>query len=237
MARLSEVSARLASIQKNFIDKGQFQPAVEDLLKLQDEFGNMDVLAYYLGVCYVNMGEDEFAAAALEFVSSSEELTITQIIQTNMLLGYVYTRLEDMPRAERYLKAAIDINPQSSMAHSALGYVYFLSKRYDMAITHFKRALQIDPNNAGAHNNLGYTYCEVGINLNEAIASCRKAVALNPKSAAYHDSLGWAYFNLQNYKDAVKEFEQAISLPCENKSLVVEHMNLAVRKRDLKTGR
>ncbi len=244
MAQNSDLHQRLDKIVKTHINKKKYKPAIEELFGLLNEFGDEDLISYYLGVCFSNTGDFDNCIQYLELLNSSDELSIIRLIQVNMLLGYAFTEVENYFKAEKYLKKALEINPKSSMTYSAMGYVYYLTKKYDLAIYNFKRALQIDPNNASAHNNLGYTYAEVGINLSEAATECRKAIALNPQSAAYRDSLGWVYFTLGNYKDSVKELQNALQYitgnPGNNKNkqlancfnIINEHLTLAIKKRD-----
>ncbi len=245
MAENSDLNERLNLILENFIDKNKYKPAIEDLHKLENEYGNSDIIAYYLGVCYSNINDFPKTIQYLDFVNSSEDLTLIQLIQVNMILGYAFTEMEDYYNAEKRFKEALEINPKSSMSYSALGYVYYMSKKYDLALFNFKKAIQIDPNNASAHNNLGYTYAEIGINLTEAILECRKAIALSPQSAAYRDSLGWVYYSMGNYTDAVKELQNALQLISSGRkktrdkqinnyiSIINGHLNQAVKKRDL----
>jgi tetratricopeptide (TPR) repeat protein len=232
MAKVSELTKKLNSIQKNFILKKKYDIALEDLRKLNDDFGDDDHILYYMGVCFANMGDLRKAIEHLSILSDSDRLSIVQLTQVNMILGYAYTDMEDFYNAELSFKRALEINPGSSMSHSALGYVYYLAKKYDLAILNFKKAIEIDPNNASARNNLGYTYAEIGINLNEAAAECRKAVALSPNSAAYRDSLGWVYYTMSNFKEAVDELQKALQYPCSRQDVVSEHLSLAVKKRD-----
>jgi tetratricopeptide (TPR) repeat protein len=232
MKKNSKLQHRLDTILDTFINKGNFQPAIEDLTALERENGNHDLISYYLGICYLNLDNYQKAANCLKNIFTSEELSILQLIQCNMLLGLIYTELESFAKAEKFFKKTLEINPDSSMSFSALGYVYFLTKKFDMAIYNFKKAIQVDPNNASAHNNLGYTLAELGINLNESVNECRKAVALNPNSAAYRDSLGWALHKSEDYKAAVDELEQALKFPAKNHELIYEHLNLSIKKRD-----
>ncbi len=232
MRKNSKLQHRLDTIQDNFIDKGKFKPAIEDLLALEKEAGSHDLISYYLGICYLNTDDYNKAANCLKDIFASADLSIIQLIQCNMLLGLIYTELGSYTKAEKFFKKTLEINPESSMSFSALGYVYFLTKKFDMAIFNFKKAIQSDPNNASAHNNLGYTLADLGINLNEAVNECRKAVALNPNSGAYRDSLGWALHQSEDYNAAVKELEQALKFPTKNNELINEHLNMALKKRD-----
>lgn len=233
MALVDEIRKETDRIYKNFIQKKQFTTALEDLEKLKDQYGLEDILAYYLGLCYANVGKREEAKRYLTLIEKSNKISLTQQMQTWMILGYIASEEKKLENAEKYFKRVIETNPQSSMAYSSLGYVYFELKRYDQAILCFRKAIQLNPNNAGAHNNLGYTYAELGINMGEAIAECRKAIQLFPKSAAYYDSLGWAYYVTEDYDNAVIYLQKALDYAKpQQKSLITEHLRQAYKKRD-----
>lgn len=233
MALTDELRKETDRVYKTFIQKKQFSAALEDLERLKDQYGLDDTLAYFLGMCYLNVGKKEEAKRYLQLVEKSKKISLTQQMQTWMLLGYIASEEARWEDAERYFRKVIETNPQSSMAYSSLGYVYFEMKRYDQAILHFRKAIQLNPNNAGAHNNLGYTYAELGINLSEAISECRKAVQLSPKSGAYYDSLGWAYYVAEDYENAILYLQKALdyALPYQ-KDIITEHLRLAYKKKE-----
>ena len=61
---------------------------------------------------------------------------------------------------------------------------------------------------AQAYVNRGYTLALLG-RKDEARADLKKAVALKD-NGPMHNRAGWAYFNLGDYADAVREFEEAV---------------------------
>jgi tetratricopeptide (TPR) repeat protein len=231
MKKPADLINKLKPITDVYMPKQKYDVAIQELLKLKERFSQYHVVDYYLGICNINLNAFEEGVHYLGNISNSQQLSIVQMVQTNMILGLIYTELGEYKNAEEYFQSAIKINPRSSMCHSALGYVYYLQKRYDHAISNFKKALQLDPNNASAHNNLGYTYAEINININEAVMECRKAIALNPSSAAYYDSLGWAYYASGQFGEAVKQLQKALELSPRNIT-IQEHLSKAIKKRD-----
>jgi tetratricopeptide (TPR) repeat protein len=63
---------------------------------------------------------------------------------------------------------------------------------------------------AQAYSNRGYTFALLG-RPEEARADLKKAVALK-NTAAMHNRVGWAYFNLGDYPEALRQFEQSAKL-------------------------
>lgn len=235
MSSSEDLQSLISNIKVNYLDKKNYVTALKYLTDLLNKFNKNPQLYYYIGLCYANMNSLSKAEEYLRSIKTSKELTFIQLIQVNMLLGYIYTELNDLDNAEKCFKEAIRINPDSSNSYSALGYVYYLQKRYDQAILNFKKAIDKDPDNASAHNNLGYTFAEIGININEAINECKKAVSLIPDSAVYRDSLAWAYYVAGKYDLALKEIKTALDLPCSKKEIIKDHYDKILKKINIKT--
>lgn len=67
--------------------------------------------------------------------------------------------------------------------------------------------VKANPKDAQAYSNRGYTLALLGRKA-EARADLQKAAALKD-NAPMHNRLGWAYFNMNDYAEAVREFETA----------------------------
>jgi len=63
---------------------------------------------------------------------------------------------------------------------------------------------------AQAYSNRGYTLALLG-RKTEARADLQKAVALKP-NGPMHNRVGWAYFNMNDYADALREFEAGVKM-------------------------
>lgn len=66
------------------------------------------------------------------------------------------------------------------------------------------------PDNAQAHSNRGYTLALLG-RKEEARVDLKKAVELQ-SDAAMRNRVGWAYFNLGDYEEAVRHFEESAKM-------------------------
>ena len=87
------------------------------------------------------------------------------------------------------------------------------------AIELFSRAIQIDKNYALAYAGLADSYSQFYMyfdrnedNLRQALAASKKALELDPELAEAHSSRGIVLTQIQQYKEAEKEFEIAIQL-------------------------
>lgn len=70
--------------------------------------------------------------------------------------------------------------------------------------------IQANAADAQAYSNRGYTLALLGRKA-EARADLQRAVALKD-NAPMHNRVGWAYFNMGDYADAMREFENAAQL-------------------------
>ena len=90
--------------------------------------------------------------------------------------------------------------------------------------------------NAQAYSDRGYTLALLG-RKEEARADLKKAIELKD-SASMHNRVGWAYFNMEDYADAVREFETAAEQSHHNShydyySLVLGYLGTGDKKRAL----
>lgn len=97
-----------------------------------------------------------------------------------------------LPRAERALHEALELNPESAEAHAALGRLYGQRNQALDADREMKTALALEPSYADAHSWLTVGNQMLG-RPEAALESARRAVALNPLSpeAICNLALAW----------------------------------------------
>ncbi len=78
------------------------------------------------------------------------------------LLGMVYFRLNNFPKAETIYKKLLKRNPRNLTLRLNLGLIFFRMEKYFDAIRELNEALNIKPNYDKAHNYLGLVYSELG---------------------------------------------------------------------------
>lgn len=106
---------------------------------------------------------------------------------------------------------AKSINPENETTHNNLGSAYYDQKRFDDAVVEFKEALRINPKSESARINLGITYSDMG-RTEDAIKELEKV----PNSSDAHTYLGNIYYKKGLFKEAKKEFKQALKLDPKN---------------------
>jgi Flp pilus assembly protein TadD len=117
----------------------------------------------------------------------------------------------DFAVAERAFTRAVELAPDSAVAHNKLGVVFAHQRRFDEAISRFNRAAALAPVYAPAYSNLGNAYREKG-QLAEALAAYQRAVAIDPDYWVAHQNLGILYKQMGRVAEAVEHFKQATRL-------------------------
>jgi len=78
------------------------------------------------------------------------------------LLGLSYASLSQNGEALGELQLAVQLKPDSAVAHTNLGAILLSSGKPDPAAEQFRKALQLDPANYDANHNLGELYVRSG---------------------------------------------------------------------------
>jgi adenylate cyclase len=140
--------------------------------------------------------------AALKAIELDDALA-----EAHASLGLVHYHYDwDWPAAEKELKRAIELNPQSAQSYTL--YTHFLAgmNRYDEAKQCGARALELDPLSVSAHWFLGWGAIYAGRS-DEAIGFFSKALELDQNNPWTHWFLGRAYLLSGNSPRAIEEME------------------------------
>jgi protein O-mannosyl-transferase len=117
--------------------------------------------------------------------------------------------------SETLWSRVLELDPESSIAHSAWATLLFKQNRVDEAISHSKRAVQLAPGYAEAHNDLGVGLAKLG-QTDEAIAHYREALALKPTYDEAENNLGIAIVQQGDIASAVEHYKRALALNPDN---------------------
>lgn len=137
---------------------------------------------------------------------------------TAYVTGYV--EVDDgayIDKAEAACAAALALNPNLDIVHTALGELYHATGRNRESEASFRRALSVDPSNVDALTGLGHTLLRQN-RIDEAEASLKKAVDIHPGDSAAFNALGNFYFATGRFNDAAAQYEYVVGLE-------PEHMN------------
>ena len=127
-------------------------------------------------------------------------------------LGVVKEHFEwDWPGAERELRRAIELNPNSANAHHWLGEYLTNMGQFEEGLRETRKAQEIDPLSRLINTTIGWQLHLAGQN-DQAIEQLRKALDIDPKFAPARRLLEGVYAQMGRYKEAVAEREKMLSL-------------------------
>jgi len=126
-------------------------------------------------------------------------------VEVLTLRGIVFRERGLFADAEKDLKAALKLAPESPDAHAALGIVYDVQLRPDAEAEH-REAVRLAPKNPAYLNNLGFSLF-LRQRFKDAITSYESAARLAPLSPRVRTNLGFAYAATGDLRRAAREFQ------------------------------
>jgi adenylate cyclase len=116
--------------------------------------------------------------------------------------GDLYSVKEVMPRARQLAARALELNPDSSEAHSSIANIAMqFDHDWTLAETEFRKAIELNPNNEPAYSFYGLLLIALE-RFDEAKEVFRQAIQRDP--AAYHTRhLAWAELESGNFDGAI----------------------------------
>jgi len=134
--------------------------------------------------------------------------------EAHSALGYLkYGSEYDWAGAERELKRAIELNPNSGVVYDHYGLMLSGLERYDEAIAMQRRASELDPL---AHRmDIATTMLRAG-RYDEALDTINRVVASDPHFALAHATLGWAHLLRGQMDQGIGALQQALALSPES---------------------
>ena len=133
-------------------------------------------------------------------------------VNNNKDLYYMYMQKakvcmgkRDCSLAVKYLRKAIQENPDDPKTYVYLGYAYLHLSNFDKAFRAFQQALMVDPCYAEGYEALGYFYLKLN-NPKAAKIFLEKAYTLKPNNVYYAVNYAIVLMELNDYKKAEKIF-------------------------------
>jgi tetratricopeptide (TPR) repeat protein len=119
--------------------------------------------------------------------------------------------MHEYAEAEKSLRTAIRLRPDSAYAHDWLGVALRHQGKLDEAVAECREAIRLEPRNPYAHSNLGVVLQGQG-KRDDAITEHRTAIRLKPDYALAHYNLGIALKDQGKVDDAITAYRTAIRL-------------------------
>ena len=158
-----------------------------------------------MALASIDIGELEIAEAHYR-----ESLAIKQQPTIYNDLGFVLERQGLHEEAAEAYSKALELDPESSVAHYNLGSSLTRRGEFAAAEPHFRAVLEKAPNSQ-AYTGLGIVLWEQD-RADEAVASMRAAIEADPDNATAHDQLGKMLLQQGKLEEARKELAQAKAL-------------------------
>ena len=154
----------------------------------------------------------EVMPKAREHARKAIDLSNDTLAEADTAMASVMLRFDwDWDGAERELRHALDLNPNSADAHDWYG-AYFMSlSMYDQAIAETGLAHKLDPVSYPIYSDFLNTLV-VARQYQRAITECQRAVALYPNFAYGYAWLGMAYMLNGQAQEAVQAAQKAYGL-------------------------
>jgi putative PEP-CTERM system TPR-repeat lipoprotein len=134
----------------------------------------------------------ENAGRKREAITLADQVAATQPSDDNLTLAlfHLYTRVDDLAKAEGVLTARLKADPKDFVIRSILAGFYLEQRKYNPAITEYTRLVAERPTDPAALNNLAWLYQRQG-DLPRARELAERAFAAAPAAAQIDDTLGW----------------------------------------------
>ena len=126
-------------------------------------------------------------------------------------LGAAMARQGQFMEAADMARAALELEPESAIAHSTLGQASAAAEDWDAAESSFRRAVELDPNTARAHAGLADIYFARD-EYEAAVQAATAALGLNDQLTAAYGIRGLANNALGNQAEAYGDLAMAITV-------------------------
>jgi tetratricopeptide (TPR) repeat protein len=209
-----------------YLRKGEYQQAVVHLRRALELEPDYNYARHNLATAYFHLGHrPESIQIALQTIAENPRRPDTRV-----LLGRAYLDAGQLGEASLHLERALQIDPQSGMAHYYYGRLLYRQGRYLEAVAHLEQARRWQPRDFWICYELGRAYQQSG-RLDQALLYYQQAQALENRPEALN-ALGAVHFLAGRLDQARAYFDQALSLDPDHAEA---HVNLALL--DLEQGR
>ena len=161
-----------------------------------------------LTTAYANLEND---AKVIEAGQKVIELNPTPPASIYLGLGGAMARQGQFAEAADMARKALEMEPDSAIAHSTLGQASAAAEDWDAAEASFRRAVEIDPNTARAHAGLANIYI-AREEFQAAVDAATAALAVNDQLTAAYGIRGLANNALGNQQEAYGDLAMAITV-------------------------
>jgi len=135
--------------------------------------------------------------------------------KTHNNLGDMYSRHNDLSKAEEEFKKAIKLLPDYADAYHNLANTYFKMGKVDEALKNYQKAIKYNPRLWQSHQNSASIYFNMG-RYDLALEHIKKAISLTPDNSSLYTNLGVIYAKKGEKNKAKEAFSEALRLDPTN---------------------
>lgn len=146
------------------------------------------------------------------------------LAEAHAALAVVKARYEfDLPGAENEFLRAIELNPNSAIAHRSYSRAYLSSmKRHRDAIDEMKKAVELDPLSPETHYFLAGAYDSAG-EFDRAVEEFRNVIEMDPNYGQNRLQFAHLLADLGRFEESIAEFEKGETLVGTNPDKAAQH--------------
>jgi TolB-like protein/Tfp pilus assembly protein PilF len=204
-----------------------FKKAIEYFQQATTKDPNYGLAYAGLADSNLSLGSYWVEAIAEAKTSALKALQIDDsVAEAHIAVGNIKLLLDwDWAGAEKEFNRAIQLAPNSALAHNQYGMYLAAMGRLDDAIATVQRALRLEPLSPIINADLGWYLLYAG-KKEEAAEQFRKTLEIDQNYVAAHWGLGVAGEQRAMYPEAISELKKAFSLS-EDSPLILGHLGYA----------
>jgi spermidine synthase len=160
-----------------------------------------------------------FRQAVYPPMTGGDGMDILAQTQTQYMMAADYISRGMYGMALEHLKAALAKNPHHIPSLLERGKIQMQYNQFSKAMSDFTTVLQLDPKSIEGNHQLGMLYLR-GNKPERAIPYLERAVLYDSDQSLYHLALATAYRNNNQFKDAVTQYQMALTLKPQDQRIM-----------------
>jgi len=194
----------------SFLQIGQFNSALKELLESEKYYSGNPKVHYYLGIAYHGKGMPEEAIEEFQKAISLKD----DYSEAHNYLGTLYAERKQWDMAIREFEKALSnhLYDTPAMALYNMAGAYYSQRDYQKALLKYEEALRANPSSGltpQIEKNIGLIYYDQNYFV-EAIRHLKKSVELNPSLVEAYFLMGQSYLKIKDNKNARAAFQSVV---------------------------
>ena len=199
-----------------------------------DELSTAATAPYDRGLYLLRSDDQSFEDATVLFeeanrLDSRSALPLAGLVEAKVLKFKATSDSHDVEHAQRFLRAAESLSPDSVRVRLAAGLLNETAGQYERALEDYRRVQDIEPRNIDAFLRIARVYAAINMP-DKAVQAYQQAIELEPLYYKPYHGLGVFYDYRGEYPEAAENFQKSID---RAPGLFDEYTNLGAALSDL----